>query len=140
MDSHLHGFGSNTMQSFPATSRFSTADESSVSRPSRLTDEDGTRNLDSSNPPETSMDSLGGGSTYSSAYNRVRAARPLFGDGSTALDADLEAASALNFLSTSPALKKRKTVGRDDEKQERPAARKSLFATVVGDGVKKQRK
>lgn len=139
MDSHLHGFGSHTMQSFPATSRLSTTDGSSGSHPSQETDKDGTRNAGSSSQPETSMDSMN--STYSSAYTRVRAVRPLFPDGSSLLDTDLEAVSALNILSNSPALQKRKKGGREDDNTEQPRTQpKSLFATVVGGSAKKQRK
>ena len=119
-------------------SRFSTTDES---RPSQQIDDDDARNAtESSNPPETSLDSFS--STYSSAYSRVRAAaRPLFSDDSTLLGADLEAVSALNILSKSPALKKRKTAGQEEETEDKSRAKpKSLFAKVVGGSATKQRK
>ena len=126
-DSQLHGtpgaFGSGTMQSFPATSRLSATEDPSDSQGQAS-------GAAGSNHPENSMDSL---ATYNSSYTtRARSARPLFGD-------DLEAVSALNILSNSPALA-RKSSGDEGEKQPRTKP-KSLFATVVGgSGKKKQRK
>ena len=112
-------FGSDSMQSFPAISRLSANDyaETSGRDPS-------------SSPPESSMDSM------SSAYSRARAARPLFGDGSSLMETDLEAASALNILSNSPALKKKAVV----KKQGNPSSKRSLFDTVMGVNTKKKRK
>ena len=129
LDGTPGAFGSGTMQSFPATSRLSVTDGSS--------DSPGEGGMTGSSIPETSMDSL---ATYSSAYSRARGAvRPLFGDGSTLMATDLEAVSALNILSNSPALK-RKTIG-DKEKEEKPRAKpKSLFATVVGGSAKKKQR
>lgn len=129
---------SATMQSFPATSRLSHSDVSSESRTTPA-------ELLGGSQPEHSLDSF---RTYNSHFTRSRAAaRPLFGDGTTLMETDLEAVSALNILSNSPALsvKKRKaataTATTDNEEDPPPRTEpKSLFATVVGVGSKKQRK
>ena len=143
LDAHLHGYpgvyASNTMQSFPANSRWSTTEASSSGNNSGdVQQTTGT----SSSIPETSMDSL---ATYDSSYIRARTARPLFGDGTTLLDTDLEAVSALNILSNSPALKRkaldteeRNNDDNDDNKQR--AQPKSLFAAVVNGSAKKKQR
>ena len=163
-DSHLHGspgaFGSGTMQSFPAMSRLSaTGDPLSEDGPTTASGTTGesAASGNNQNHPEHSMDSL---ATYNSSYTtRAQTARPLFGDGSTLMATDLEAVSALNILSNSPALKRKHhdhhhhhhRVHRDDGDDDvdegistaQPRAKpKSLFATVMGgsDKKKKQRK
>ena len=129
LNSMYGAFGSGTMQSFPATSRLSPTDGSSDSPP-----EGG---VTASSVPETSLDSL---ATYSSAYSRARSAvRPLFGDGSTLMATDLEAVSALNILSNSPALKRKFSDDADGGEAVVRAKPKSLFATVVGGSGKKKR-
>jgi hypothetical protein len=67
--------------------------------------------------------------------------RPLFGDDATLMENDLEAISALNSLSNSPALPllKRPAISQDrpEDGIEGGGERQSLFATVIG-GVKEK--
>jgi hypothetical protein len=96
------GFDTTTMQSFPAASRL-TALGQSPGAPFPIGIGAG------GGVGEFSHDSL---ATYTSAYSHGAARASLFGD--ELQDTDLEAASALNILSNSPALKRKTTRGEDD--------------------------
>lgn len=122
----LAAWGAGTMASFPATSRLSP----------QVPDPYMQVALGSRRPPDHSMESLG---SRGSA-----AAGGIFGDGSSLLETDLEAVSALNILSNSSSASfssKRKAPSADEEEEGKTRAKpKSLFAKVVGGGMKHKKR